>query len=109
MAPWLTPWRVLPGLLLGLDARHARRRCRQSGRNGSAHRGYGDRKDDARRQASEPRHRDHPATARGPVASTSFLANKGGSISSLTAKSTASNLPRRNPPRRVGSKGGLME
>ncbi len=85
MAPGFTPWGVLPGLLLGLDARHVRGRSGKSGRDGSAHWSHGARKDGARRQASEPTHRDYPAAARATVASTSCLAAKGRHIRSPRA------------------------
>src|SRR5258708_16275676 len=57
VAAGFTPWRILPGLLLGLDARHVRGRRGKSGRDGCAHWRHGDRKGGARRQAAKPRYR----------------------------------------------------
>src|SRR5215471_18364910 len=51
VAAGVTPWGVLPGLLLGLDAGHVRGRRGQSGRDYSAAGRHGDRKDGTSRQA----------------------------------------------------------
>ena len=83
VAPGLTPWRILPGLLLGLDAGHVRGRRGQSGRDGSAYWGHGDRKSDARREASESTDRHRSAAVRDSVAGASSLATKCWSMRSM--------------------------
>ena len=81
LAVGLTPWWILSRLLLGLDARHVLSGRGQSGSHGCAHRRHGDRKDHARRQASQSLHRDRAPAARAIVVRTSCLADTGGHLS----------------------------
>src|SRR2546422_62813 len=74
LAPGSAPRRVLPGLLLGLDAGHVWDWREQPAVDGAADRGDGRREDRTFRAEAQPADRDRLAGPRGPLAGSSCLA-----------------------------------